>query len=446
MEAGGVEVDLDFAQHVDVGLAGEFAAAQIAERDVFVGVLGLAVDGDLAVELALAQERLDEYVVARLAVDVADDGEIEAGALDDVEGEAGDGRLDLGVAFLGSCGLLREVVDVRDALFRDGNVFHSEGLKVGDAAAERALDQEGVADGLQAGRDPGCPEGFEFVAAEVDRVVVLGFHDGFLALAAELAEGVAVDLALEFEFVEEGLQHLELADDGIGGEAVGRQVVGPDAFVEVFVFVDVEVLVVEELAEFEQLLVVEFLGGKVAEALDGEVALEFVGNDGDVGTAAFADDPVALGSFDVFVEGRDEGLGIFTDSLDWDFVALDETVHDFGVEVEALLHHLFVGALDQIFFGRDGVEELAVVNRAFGLEFALGGEFGEVFEAGFDAGAMEDVGGSAVGQAKPDPDGAFGFLGPQEKNGSYHKSSSFFRCANIVILHNRFTILHNNLH
>ena len=221
---------------------------------------------------------------------------------------------------------------------------------------------------------------------------------------------------------------------------------GPDAFVKVFVFVDVEVLVVEELAEFEQLLVVEFLGSEVAEALDGEVAFEFVGNDGNVGATAFADDTVALGGFYVFVEGRDEGLGIFTDSLDWDFVALDETVHDFGVEVEALLHHLFVGALDQIFFGRDGVEELAVVNRAFGLEFALGGEFGEVFEAGLDAGAMEDVGSSAVGQANPDPDGAIGFLGPQEKDGSYHKSSSFFRCANIVILHNRFTILHNNLH
>ncbi len=97
VQAGGIEVDLDFAHQVDVGLSGQLAAAQLADGLIDIGLLLLVVDGHRASDVALFEEGLDQGVVTGLAVDVADDGKAELRALDDVESEADDGRLYFGV-------------------------------------------------------------------------------------------------------------------------------------------------------------------------------------------------------------------------------------------------------------------------------------------------------------------------------------------------------------
>ena len=48
------------------------------------------------------------------------------------------------------------------------------------------------------------------------------------------------------------MQHLELGDNGIGGQALGRKVLGGHILVEPFMLRDVQVLVIDELAEIEQ--------------------------------------------------------------------------------------------------------------------------------------------------------------------------------------------------
>lgn len=263
VQAGGIEVDLDLRHHVDMGFPGELAAAQLVDGLVLVGLRLLVVDGHRARDVAFLQEGLDQDVVAIAAVDVADDGKVEAGAFDDVEGEADDGRLDLGIEVLLAGGLLRQVVHVWDAVGRDGNVVDGHGLKVGDAAAKGALHQEGVADGLEAGRKLGLAHTLELVGPQEDRRVVHGFHHGFAVLLAQGTEGRALDVAVEFEVVEEGLEHLELADYRVGGESFFGEVLRLDVFVELGVLVDVLVLVVQEASELEQHVVVEFGRGDV---------------------------------------------------------------------------------------------------------------------------------------------------------------------------------------
>lgn len=263
MEAGGIEVDLDLGHHVDMGLPGELAAAQLIDGPVLVGFRLFVVDGHRACDVAFLQEGLDQDVVAIAAVDVADDGKVEAGALDDVEGEADDGRLDLGVEVLLTGGLLRQVMDVRDAVGRDGNVIDGHGLEVGDTAAKGALHQEGVADGLEAGRNLSLAHALELVGPQEDRRVVHSFHDGFAVLLAQGTEGRALDVAVEFEVVEEGLEHLELADYRVGGEALLGEILRLEVFIELGVLVDVLVLVVQEASELEQHVVVEFGRGEM---------------------------------------------------------------------------------------------------------------------------------------------------------------------------------------
>ena len=165
VQAGGIEVDLDFAHQVDVGLSSQLAAAQLVYGLIDIGLLLFVVDGDRAGDVTLLEERLDQGVVAIAAIDVADDGKLEAGVLDDVEGEADDGRLHLGVEVLLAGGLLRQVVDVRDALGRDGDVVDGHSLEVGNTATEGALDQEGIAHRLEARRKLGFAHALEFVAA-----------------------------------------------------------------------------------------------------------------------------------------------------------------------------------------------------------------------------------------------------------------------------------------
>lgn len=97
VQAGGIKVDLDFAHQVDMRLSGQLAAAQLADGLIDIGLLLLVVDGHRASDVALLEEGLDQGVVTIAAIDIADDGKLEAGALDDVESEADDGRLYFGV-------------------------------------------------------------------------------------------------------------------------------------------------------------------------------------------------------------------------------------------------------------------------------------------------------------------------------------------------------------
>ncbi len=400
MQAGSIEVDLDLRHHVDVSLARELAAAQLVDGLVLVGLRLLVVDGHRARDVAFLQEGLDQDIVAIAAVDVANDGKVEAGALDDVEGEADDGRLDLGVEVLFPGSLLRQVMHIRDAVGRDGNVVDGHGLEVGDTAAKGALHQEGVTDGLEAGREFGLAHSLELVGTQEDRCVVHGFHDGFAVLLAQGTEGRALDVAVEFEVVEEGLEHLELADYRIGGKALLGEVLGLYVFVELGVLVDVLVLVVQEVSELEQHVVVEFGRGEMREALDGKEALQLVADHGDMGSASRADNSDFLCVVDVFVELGDEGLGVAAARGRGVAQFLNGGVHHVGEHIHAFLLHLFVGLAHQVDLLVDGVVEVAVVDGDAGLEFAVWRELVQVLFGGLDVGFVGDVGFSSVAQTE----------------------------------------------
>lgn len=291
-------------------------------------------------------------------------------------------------------------MDVRNALGRDGDIVDGHGLEVSDAAAESALHQEGVAHGLEALRELGLAHALEFVAAKENWCVVHGFHHHFTVVLAQGAEGRALDVAVEFEVAEEGLEHLELADHGVGGEALLGKVLRLDVRVELGIFVHVEVLVVEEGAELEEHVVVELGSREVREALDGEKALQLVADHGNMGSAPGSKHADILGVVDVFMELRDEGLGVAA-GLGYGIAQLlYDLVHHFGEHVQAFLLHLFVCLVHQGDLLIDGVEEVAVVDGDVGLQFAFGSELFEVFGRGFDVGLVGDVGFATVAQTE----------------------------------------------
>ena len=253
-------------------------------------------------------------------------------------------------------------MDVRDALGRDGDIVDGHGLEVSDTAAERALNQEGVADTLEAYGNLRLADALELVAPQEYRHIIHGFHHGFLVFLAEGAERGTVDFATEFELRKEGLQHLELADHGIGGQALLRNVLGLHVLVKLAVLGDVEILVIEEVAKLKQLLFAKLGRSEVRNALDGEEALQLAAHHFYVCATPLAYGTDVSRVIQVFVELGDERLDVVPGLDDGVALAFNEGVHHLGSQVQALAEHLVIGVAHQLDLAVDAIEELAVVD------------------------------------------------------------------------------------
>ena len=279
VQTGGIEIDLDFAHHIDVGLAGQLGGGFLVEWDVHVVVLFLVIDGDLAVDAAGFDEVPDFFVIEAGSGRGDFETEIESCALNDVVGQANEGGDDFLVGLLRAAGLGGDVVDVRDAFRADRDLFHGQAAEAADAAAEAAVQDEGVLDALEFVGDLGVDDFLEFFLAEEDRAVVHGVHDGTFLFRGEAAEGGLHDLIRFLQLVEKGLEIFHVVDHCVDGGAMVRVAAG-SAFlfylIEFGVFLYIQVFIEYELPVLQQEVGVELGDGDFGKAFDGEEALEFV--------------------------------------------------------------------------------------------------------------------------------------------------------------------------
>ncbi len=412
MEAGSIFIDLDLGHHVDESFSAQLGAALRVDGDILVLAQFFVVDGHRAVDAALLDHPFDERIETRLAIDVADDGKIEVRALDDVEGEADQRSLHFLVGILRAGGLLRQVVDIRDALVGDGDIGHGHRLKIGNATAQGAEDHEGVARGPQVLRELRRAHEFEFFGAEEDRVVVQGFHDSVLALLTELAERRLDDLVVLLEGIEEGLDDLHLCGHGVEAQALGGQRALVQLLIEELVLGDVGVFVEEEVAEVHQEVGRNFAGNGARNAFDDEVALKLAGDGNEVVVASQADDAVAEGFVGIAPESDGQEFLGRTDFFDGMLDFFNGAFEDFAGNVKPPFEHACVGVVHNGHFAIDFAREDHIVD--FGAGLGLAGrvvETRQVLEVGIDVGLVEELDVATVAEAEAQLDGTFGFGG-----------------------------------
>lgn len=412
MKAGSIFIDLDLGHHVDKGFSAQLGAALRVNGHILVLAQLLVVDGHGAIDTALLDHPLDERIETRLAVDVADDGKVEVRALDDVEGETDQRGLHFLIGILRAGGLLRQVVDVRDALVRDGDISHGHRLKVGNAAAQSAEDHKCVARGPQFLRELRRAHEFEFFGAEEDRVVVQGFHDSVLALLAELAERRLDDLVVLLEGIEEGLDDLHLSSHGVEAQALGRQRALVQLLIEELVLGDVGVFVEEEVAEVHQEVGRDLAGNGARDAFDDEVALELAGDCDEVIVASLADDAVAEGFVGIAPESDGQEFLGRTDFFDGMLDFFNGTLEDFAGEIKPLFEHARVCVVHDSHFAIDFAREDHIVD--FGAVLGLACrivEARQVLKVGIDVGLVEKLDVATVAETEAQLDGTFGFGG-----------------------------------
>ena len=215
VETGGVQVDLDLAHHIDMGLTGQLGGGLLIEGNVDVVVLFLVIDGDLAVDAAGFYEVTDFLVIETDGGLAEAETEVEVGPLDDVEGHADDGGDDFLVGLLGAACLGRDVVDVRDSFRADGDLVHREAGEVADTATEAAVENEGVLGALHTLGNLGVDDFLEFFLTEEDRAVVHCVHHGTFLFGGKAAEGRLHNFIRLLQLIEEGLEILHGVDDSI---------------------------------------------------------------------------------------------------------------------------------------------------------------------------------------------------------------------------------------
>lgn len=385
MEACSIFIDLDLGHHVDEGFSAQLGAALRVDGNILVLAQLLVVDRHRAVDAALLDHPLDERIETRLAVDIADDGKVEVRALDDIESETDQRGLHFLVGILGAGGLLRQIVDIRDALVGDGDIGHGHRLKVGNAAAQGAEDHECVARGPQVLRELRRAHEFEFLGAKEDRVVVQGFDDSVLALLAELAKGRLDDLVVLLEGIEEGLDNLHLRGHGVEAQALGGQRALVQLLVEEFVLGDVGVFVEEEVAEVHQEIGRDLAGDSARDAFDDEVALKLAGDGDKVVVAGLANDAVAEGLVGIAPESDGQEFLGRTDFFDGMLDFFNGALEDFAGDVKSLFEHARIGVIHDGHFAIDFAREDRIVD--FGAGLGLAGrvvETCQVLEVGID--------------------------------------------------------------
>lgn len=430
VQSGGVEVDLDLAHHIDVGLAGQLGGGLLVEWDVHVVVLFLVIDGDLAVDAAGFDEVPDFFVIEAGSGRGDFETEIESCALNDVVGQANEGGDDFLVGLLRAAGLGGDVVDVRDAFRADGDLFHGQAAEVADAAAEAAVQDEGVLDALEFVGDLGVDDFLEFFLTQEDRTVVHRVHHGTFLLRGEAAEGGLHDFVRLLQLVEEGLEILHRVDHGVDGGAVGRVAAGSALLfnlVELGVLLHVQVFIEDELPVLQQEVGVELGDGDFGKAFNGEETLEFVRLADDHLVAFHSDDPVTAGFIGKADKALAEGFGgggtDFDDGIE-DLVNL--FLQDIGSHVHSLGLHQGVG------FGHGGEVgvqlclQLLVVDGDFGLEGAFRSELFQVLYLGADAGLVIQRNVPSIDETESNPKGVTLGGGPVIHRNSFHKSLILF--------------------
>ena len=430
VKSGSVEVDLDLAHHIDVGLAGQLGRGFFVEGDVHVVVLFLVIDGDLAVDAGSLDEVADFLVVVVGPGLGETEAEVEVGALDDVEGQADDGGGDFLVGLLGAASFGGNVVDVRDSFRTDGDLVHREAGEVADAAAEAAVQDEGVLGALHSFGDLSVDDFLEFFLTEVDGAVVHRVHDGTFLLSGEAAEGRLHDFVRLLQLIEEGLEILHCVDHSIDGGTVIRVAAGSALLfhlIEFGVLLDILVFIEYELAVFEEEVCIEFFRGDFGKAVDEEEALEFVCLADDHLVALCTDDTVTagfVGKADVaLAEGLSGGVADFDDGVQ---NLLYLFLQDIGGHVHTLGLHQMVGLAHGLHVGIDVRLQLLVVDGDSGAEFSVKFKFVQVGFLGPDAGLVIKRNVSPIYETKPDAEGVALGGSPVVHQDSFHNSLVFF--------------------
>ena len=430
VQSGGVEVDLDLAHHIDVGLAGQLGGGLLVERDVHIVVLFLVIDGDLAVDAAGLDE-VPDLLVVEVGSGLADvDAEVELGALDDVEGQADDGGDDFLVGLLGAAGLGGDVVDVRDAFRADGDLFHGQAAEIADAAAKAAVQDEGILGALEFLGDLGVDDFLEFFLTQEDRTVVHRVHHGTFLLRGEAAEGGLHDFVRLLQLVEKGLEILHRVDHGVDGGAVGRVAAGSALLfnlVELGVLLHVQVFIEDELPVLQQEVGVELGDGDFGKAFNGEETLEFVRLADDHLVAFYSDDSVAAGFIGKADKTLAEGLGRGGTDLD---DGIEDLVNLFLQDIRSHVHSLSLHQGVGLGHGGEvGVQlclQLLVIDGDLGLEGAFRSELLQVLYLNADAGLVIQRNVPSIDETESNPKGVTLGGGPVIHRNSFHKSLILF--------------------
>ena len=115
-----------------------------------------------------------------------------------------------------------------------------------------------------------------------------------------------MNLILIFQLSEEGLEHFELAGNGVHGEA-GLRFVGLAHFlIEFLVFFYVEIFVKEEFPKFHKLVYIEFCCRNSTDSINDKETFQLVRDNDDVFVPVGAKDAGAEGCVSILTKTGDD--------------------------------------------------------------------------------------------------------------------------------------------
>ena len=126
MQSGSVVIDLHLVEHVDMRFAGEFGRGDLVKRfaDVFAGIG--AEEAHTAVNAAILQQLSQGFIVTLLAIVGLVVKEFQSGAADNFHGGLNQWRNHLFVGGLAAYSFRGNVVNVRNAVIRNGHFVGGE--------------------------------------------------------------------------------------------------------------------------------------------------------------------------------------------------------------------------------------------------------------------------------------------------------------------------------
>ena len=220
VEASHIGVHLHLVHDVDVGLSSKPASGNLVQREVLVVAQIFVKLRHRPVDAAKLQELPQLAVIDRHSVVGSLVVEVELRPHNDVISHPDKWRLDLRHRLLVLHGLVRNVVDERNALRAHRDAVHREAHEITDSSTDAAVEDEDVFGHLQLRRYFRVHDCFEFGLAQEEGLVLLQPHHCLEALVRDLAEGRFEDLVCVLQLIEEGSQALHLVDYGVVGDAL----------------------------------------------------------------------------------------------------------------------------------------------------------------------------------------------------------------------------------
>ena len=223
MKASHICVDLNFVHDVHMCLSSQSAAGHLIKREVFVLALVFVELGDRPVKPAVLEQLSQLTVVHGNGIVPVLLVKLELCPHHDVIGDAHKGSLDLHHSLHLLHRLVRDVVNIRNALRRHRHLVHRKAEEVADARTDAAVEDEHILGCLQFLRHLGLDDQLQLLFAQEERLIVLESHHGLEPLARDLAERRLEDFVGILELVEERPEALHLMNDRVVRDALGRE-------------------------------------------------------------------------------------------------------------------------------------------------------------------------------------------------------------------------------